>query len=379
MIHIPISIRPRHGCLLLLLVVVTLFRAIPHWASLYTLHIYPLIARCIAPASNLVPFSLGDCFIAGSVLWLVLYPICARCIRRRRWKPTAFRMAEYLAWIYVWFYAAWGINYSQPGIYARTGLKPVPFSRTSFRDFAYRYADSLNATFQAAAADTCKILTQKEIQQNIADTYRTGRQVRLGIQAPFTSSIPAKTMLFSRLSSMAGVTGSMGPFFSEFTLNDDLQPHEYAATFAHEYAHFLGIANEGEANFYSYVYCTISSEPSVRFSGYYHIFFHMLRHVRLLLGEEEYKRFLRHIHPDVVRQARHDRTYWLSRRSTAIDSVQDFIFNLYLHGNHVEGGIRSYAGVVALIMAYEERNQTSRPSLPPAYKAAKPNSRLRTK
>lgn len=106
MIHIPISIRPRHGCLLLLLVVVTLFRAIPHWASLYTLHIYPLIARCIAPASSLVPFSLGDCFIAGSVLWLVLYPICARCIRRRRWKPTAFRMAEYLVWIYVWFYAA---------------------------------------------------------------------------------------------------------------------------------------------------------------------------------------------------------------------------------------------------------------------------------
>ena len=361
MIHIPISIRPRHGCLLLLLVVVTLFRAIPHWASLYTLHIYPLIARCIAPASYLVPFSLGDCFIAGSVLWLVLYPICARCIRRRRWKPTAFRMAEYLAWIYVWFYAAWGINYSQPGIYARTGLKPVPFSRTSFRDFAYRYADSLNSTFQAAAADTCKILTQKEIQQNIADTYRTGRQVRLGIQAPFTSSIPAKTMLFSRLSSMAGVTGSMGPFFSEFTLNDDLQPHEYAATFAHEYAHFLGIANEGEANFYSYLACTASTDEAVRFSGYYSIFFHVINNVFDILGEKEGDKYLRHISPRVILLAKGDRGYWLNKRSKLLNAAQDLMLDIYLRGNNVSGGRKSYSGVIGLIMAWEEKKSAQRP------------------
>ena len=33
-----------------------------------------------------------------------------------------------------------------------------------------------------------------------------------------------KTMVFTPLSSMSGVTGSMGPFFCEFTLNGDYSP-----------------------------------------------------------------------------------------------------------------------------------------------------------
>ena len=52
--------------------------------------------------------------------------------------------------------------------------------------------------------------------------------------------------------SMVGVTGSMGPFFCEFTLNGDLLPPQYPATYAHELAHFLGITSEAEANFYAY-------------------------------------------------------------------------------------------------------------------------------
>lgn len=46
-------------------------------------------------------------------------------------------------------------------------------------------------------------------------------------------------MLFTPLISMVGVTGSMGPFFCEFTLNGDLLPSQYPATYAHELAHLL--------------------------------------------------------------------------------------------------------------------------------------------
>ena len=106
-----------------------------------------------------------------------------------------------------------------------------------------------------------------------------------GVNAPFTQNPHAKTMVFSRFSSMAGVTGSMGPFFCEFTLNGDIRPHDYPSTYAHEFAHFLGIANEGEANFYSYIVCTSSSDKAVKFSGYYHIFFHVLANVFDILGE----------------------------------------------------------------------------------------------
>ena len=59
-------------------------------------------------------------------------------------------------------------------------------------------------------------------------------------------------MIFTPFISMFGVTGSMGPFFCEFTLNGDLLPINYPATYTHELAHLLGISSEAEANFYAY-------------------------------------------------------------------------------------------------------------------------------
>lgn len=177
----------------------------------------------------------------------------------------------------------------------------------------------------------------------------------MGINLPFNQSPRAKTMVFSRFSSMAGVTGSMGPFFCEFTLNGDILPHDYPATYAHEFAHFLGVANEGEANFYSYIVCTASSDKAVKFSGYYHILFHVLNNVYDILGEKEGEKFIRYLRPEIMKLAKSDIRYWRSKRCKALDAAQDFIFDLYLKGNHVAEGRKSYSGVIALILAWEAK------------------------
>ena len=48
-------------------------------------------------------------------------------------------------------------------------------------------------------------------------------------------------MVFTPFISLVGVTGSMGPFFCEFTLNGDLLPINYPATYTHELAHLLAV------------------------------------------------------------------------------------------------------------------------------------------
>ena len=351
-----IHICRRHRLLLVALTAVTLAKLIPNLGIAYTRAFYPTWASTVAPISRAIPFAIGDVFITASVCWVIAYPIYNLWRKKQSKRKTFLRVAEYLAWVYVWFYMAWGLNYSQPNIYRRMNIQPVEVSAQAFRSFAYQYADSLNATFGSNVKRAENELPmRKKVQDNILTGYvALGRNAeRMGINRPFCRYAPAKTMLFSRLSSMAGVTGSMAPFFTEFTLNADLQPHEYPATFAHEYAHFLGIANEGEANFYSYIVCTASTDRTVRFSGYYHILFHMLANVRQLLGEREYMTYLRRIRPEIVSLARHDQRYWLSRRSETIDSAQNFIYNIYLKGNRVEGGMKSYSGVIGIIMAWE--------------------------
>ena len=359
------SLKWRHGVLIALLILVTLTKMIPLWGFIYTTRIYPVIGTLLSPISGFFPFAVGDIFIALSIAWVILYPIYEIGLRKKR---VFGRVAEYLLWVYAWFYIAWGLNYSQPNIYYRIGMKPVEVSKAKFKKFAYQYADSLNALSNASLCNASLSNARKSISpDSIVDDALKNRVrdavlkeynkigYREGINRPFNQHPHAKTMVFTPISSMSGVTGSMGPFFCEFTLNGDILAHDYPATYAHEFAHFLGVANEGEANFYSYIVCTASADKQVRFSGYYHIFFHVLNNVYDILGEKEGERFLKHIRPEIIQRARNDRHYWLSKRCKALDAAQDFIFELYLKGNHVAEGRKSYSGVIGLILAWQEK------------------------
>ena len=370
----------RHWLLLVLLLLVTLAKMIPLWGFIYTTRIYPIIGTLLSPISGFFPFAVGDIFIALSIAWVIFYPIYEIGLRKklaRRYfflaakrgsyskKKVVFgRVAEYLLWVYAWFYIAWGLNYSQPNIYDRIGMKPVEVSEAKFKAFAYQYADSLNALSISSDITGNSIFSDSIVDDGLKNRVRDAILkeynkigYKEGINAPFNQHPHAKTMVFTPLSSMSGVTGSMGPFFCEFTLNGDILPHDYPATYAHEFAHFLGVANEGEANFYSYIVCTASADKQVRFSGYYHIFFHVLNNVFDILGEKEGERFLKHIRPKIIQLAKSDRRYWLGKRCKALDAAQDFIFELYLKGNHVAEGRKSYSGVIGLILAWEEKKK----------------------
>ncbi len=381
----------RHWLLLSLLILVLAFKWSPYLGYIYTLYIYSTIGRILSSFSGIFPFAIGDIFIALSIAWVILYPLYEIVLRKRLARRFVFlapkencypktkkvwgRVAEYLLGIYVWFYIAWGLNYSQPNIYQRTGMMPAKVSEKVFREFAYRYADSLNLLSEERRVESEETAFdgQRESQFNgfvddglknrVRDAVLKGYSEighKEGINPSFNPHPHVKTMVFTPLSSMAGVTGSMAPFFCEFTLNGDIRPHDYPAIYAHEYAHFLGIANEGEANFYSYLTCTSSTDKAVKFSGYYHIFFHVLHNVFDILGEKEGEKFLSHIRPEIIRLAKNDRHYWLSKRSKVLDAAQDFIFDLYLKGNNVSEGRKSYSGVVALILAWEEKQKVCR-------------------
>lgn len=377
----------RHWVLIALLLLITLTKTIPTWGIIYTFFVYPLIGMALSHLSGWIPFAVGDLFIALSIVWVILYPIYHLCIRKTlvrkeiikkgidgkgivgKEKKVRFlkkrvvfgRVAEYLLWVYAWFYIAWGLNYSQSNIYDRTGMKPVKVSEAKFKAFAYQYADSLNALSISEKSFFSDSIADDGLKNRVWDAILKEYNkigYKEGINAPFNQHPHAKTMVFTPISSMSGVTGSMGPFFCEFTLNGDILPHDYPATYAHEFAHFLGVANEGEANFYSYIVCTASVDKQVRFSGYYHIFFHVLNNVFDILGEKEGERFLKHIRPEIIQLAKSDRRYWLSKRCKVLDAAQDFIFDFYLKGNHVAEGRKSYSGVIGLILAWNEKKET---------------------
>lgn len=340
------KLKIRYIVLCTLLLVVWATQLIPAMGKIYAHSVYPVIAYILSSFSRLIPFAIGDLFIALSIAGVLLYPAYARRFQKKKWKRILLNDIEYLLWIYVWFYLAWGLNYSQPNFYQRTKIPYTAYTPENFRNFVDDYVDKLNGSYVDVTTINKDLIRRETVRgyNQISDT--------LGVHHPFHKSPRVKTMLFTPLISMVGVTGSMGPFFCEFTLNGDLLPSQYPATYAHELAHLLGISSEAEANFYAYQVCTRSQARGIRFCGYFSVLGHVLVNARRLMDEEEYKELFNRIRPEIIELAKSNQEYWTEKYSPLIGGIQDWIYDLYLKGNKIQSGRKNYSEVVGLLISY---------------------------
>ena len=158
-------------------------------------------------------------------------------------------------------------------------------------------------------------------------------------------------MLCPPLMSGVGVLGYIGPFFTEFNLNPDLLPEQYAATYAHEMAHVLGIANEAEANFYSYKVCTASSVPAIRFSGYFSLLPYVISNAYRLLPSSDFETWKESLRPEIRALYRQKQSHWEALYNPFIGDIQAKIYNWYLKGNRIPTGTANYSEVISLIIS----------------------------
>ena len=343
-----VRFRGKSLLLIFFLLLVLCVQTVPGLGDAYAMYVYPPIARVLSSFSRLVPFAIGDLFIALSIAGVLLYPVYAHCIRKQKWNRILQKDVKYLLWVYVWFYLAWGLNYSQKDFYGRTNIPYTAYTPEIFQSFVDNYIDKLNASYTDVTSIDEPLVCRESVHgyNQISDT--------LGIHRPPHSSPRVKTMLFTPFISMVSVTGSMGPFFCEFTLNGDLLPPQYPATYAHELAHFLGITSEAEANFYAYQVCTRSQVKEIRFSGYFSVLPHVLGNARRLMSEEEYAELFNRIRPEIIELAQKNQQYWMEKYSPLIGDIQNFIYDLYLKGNKIQSGRKNYSEVIGLLISYEE-------------------------
>lgn len=355
----------RRSVLGVLLLFVVAVRWLPSWGEWYAVNCYPAVSAGLSHFSALFAFSVGDCFIAGGCLWIVGYLIYA-LIKRKGLKRRLLRVAEFAVWVFVWFYLAWGLNYFRLPFYARTGVPEVAYSAGEFRDFLSDYAGGLNGSF-AQAADSARSDTAffQYLPYGVSggtDTEQVKREVvgAYGAIAPLfrlvspSAGLRAKPMLFSGGMSRVGVSGYMGPFFSEFNLNRELLSVEYPFTYAHELAHRLGVASEAEANLYAYLVCTRSDAAEIRFSGFFSLLGYVAANARCLLPEDEFAAFYKSIDPEIVARYNGRMNYWRSKYNAGAGKVQSRVYNSFLKGNNIPSGTKNYSEVVGLLISWRE-------------------------
>ena len=134
------------GIPLLLIAMIGIFRMIPSWAEAYACLFYPFISTLLSAFSSLFPFSVGDCFIVGTCLLILIYPFYA-WRKRKGAKKTVGTIIRVLMWVYIWFYFAWGLNYSQKNFYQRTEIPYTAYTPENFQEFVDDYITQLNRSY----------------------------------------------------------------------------------------------------------------------------------------------------------------------------------------------------------------------------------------
>lgn len=337
--------------LTLFLITVWSIQAIPSWGEGYARHIYPYISRILSIVSSLFPFSLGDVFIAAASMGIIvrlIYILWKRELIRQR----LIGLIAFCGWIYAWFYLAWGLNYFREDFYTRNRIRYEAYTPENFKVFLSAYTKELNSDY---------ILTNTVNPTEVTNEVRKGYERiagTFGITEP-KGNLKAKNMLSSGLMSKMGISGYMGPFFTEFNLNKNLLPSQYPFTYAHEMAHRLSIASEAEANLYAWIVCTGSEVPSIRFSGNLALLGYVAQNASNLLTEEEYGEFIGSVRPEVLSLYRENLDYWRSHYSPLIGKIQNYFYNLFLKGNRISSGTKNYSEVIGLLMSYQKHQKLS--------------------
>lgn len=338
--------RVRRCILIILLVFIFLCRYSQSISEWYVQTVYPSLTGFLSALSSFTCYSLEEFVVVFFLILLIAYPIIAR---RKADKTPKRRIItteiELIAWIYVWFYLGWGINYFRSSFFTRTDTTPVEYADTIFRQFLLNYTDSLNS-YYLPETEFGLVPFEEEIK-----ALYDQRATAYGLCRPRSYQHPKK-VLFNALYSGVGVLGYMGPFFAESQLNSDLLPLQRPYTYAHELSHLLGVSSEAEANFWAYYICTHTTQREIRYSGYFGLLPYVILNAGNLLDKETYAAWLATIRPEIIDQLKDIRVYWKARYSPFIGSIQNKLYDWFLKNNRIGSGRKNYAEVINMVIAW---------------------------
>jgi hypothetical protein len=240
--------------------------------------------------------------------------------------------------VFIWFMLSWAYNYHRIPVKQKMVLHPERSNKASIAALADRTIAMLNANVVAAHAEH---LTDAQMQSILAPTFHATTR-RLGDHADFPPT-PVKPTIFEPFMRASATYGFTDPWTHEINLSTSLSAVERPASYAHEWSHLSGFADESEANFIAAVSCITSKDPALRYSGWMLIWFNLPSdtHVR------------RHAKPAVIADVRAIIARFRRQTKPAVERAQRAVYGKYLQANNVRAGFSSYQLFVQLITAGE--------------------------
>lgn len=316
----------------------------------YSKGIYPIISGFWRILLGWVPFSVGDILYLLLIVMTIGYLIINRASIIKRPLPFFRDIVMVTSIAYFSFHILWGFNYYRDPLAKTMGL-PQKHDEQDLLDLVDRLVARTNEIHLQISGDADSMVhipyTQKEMFDLTLIGYRT-----LEKEFPlFSYHRPSiKKSLFSTPLTYMGYGGYLNPFTNEAQANAILPNFRFPVITAHEIGHQLGYSAENETNFIGYLVTVGNGDPYFQYSGYSYALSYCLNELARrdkALFEERYNRLNLGIRKNYKEVA----DFWEAHKNP-LEPIFKSIFNSFLKANNQAQGIRSYHGVVSLLVTY---------------------------
>jgi hypothetical protein len=344
-----VKVRPKAASQLTLLFIAVVVAIVPpapggveRW---YADWLYPIIQTNVTSLSNRSPIALFD--VAIVVFIAIAIAIWVRSIRLARKKPAWRSLWQgfvatltLFAVVYLWFLAAWGLNYARPPLESQLTFDTSRVTPQAVRALAELAIANANRTHAAAHAAGFPAIHDSPAA--LIDALHAVEK-DLGRPRP-TVIATSKWTIFSPYYRAAGVSGQLGPFFLETLLNPDLTGPERMAVLGHEWAHLAGFAPESDASFVGLL-AAMRAGPA----GEYSAWLDLVSEATSQLQPVTQRLVLQGLGPG----PREDQNAIRERLKQLIQPVERAAWASYdqmLRSQGVEEGVQSYSRVIELLI-----------------------------
>jgi len=333
----------------------------------YSRGVYPYIGRSIGSVSGLLPFSLAElgvlCLLALTPVFIFWY---IRSVRRRAetWKVRAGvllrRTLSALGILALAFQLMWGLNYGRLPLASTLAFDRSRPDAAELEQIAHEIVDQTNRYYHVVHNDDPSkggsFDDQAALEKSIEESY--SKNQLLPWPASLGGFASPKPVLLHDLMARFGIAGMYSPFTGEPNYIETIPGFDLPSTMAHEMAHARGFAREDEADFVSFVICTSSSDPRLKYSGY----LSGLRVLSQLAGSDvqRYRELAKLIEDGPKRDLKARYEFW-ARYSGKTSYLGNRVNDFYLKANGIKSGVKNYDEVSALIIGYFRRFKGTSP------------------
>ena len=253
------------------------------------------------------------------------------------------------------FLFLWGFNYARVPLEDQMGIDPQPISKSTLFAELEIHTTHIKSYREQVPGNGNSAMTDSTLPADLESIIRTDvKRTMKELGYPTGGPIQGRRLFKGSLLRI-GTAGFYLPFTGECNIDAGLHPLQKPYVMAHEYAHGLGIGDEGSCNFIAYLTCTSSSNAFVKYSGALS-FWRSLASSYLAYDNAHYRAYRAELPAGIIADLdainENSRSY-----PDLFPDFRDKTYDAFLRTQGIDEGMKNYSRVILLEYAWRERER----------------------